>query len=456
MTKSIHRLDQPAREEHINRRMLLQWLCAWPIGSILATLPLTGIPQPVLAEPTRSPAPTLRPKPTTISVLVGAYEIPTWKPIIAKFEAQYPTIHIDMIEGPSSPNLIEDLYTSSFILGDSPYDLVYMDIPWVSKFAAAGWLRDLSPWVSPEMRSAFLRGDWNGGIYNNKPYRLPGARTDVGMLYYRKDLLDEAGYEPPKTIAQLVTIGHELQNQGKAKWGYLWQGKQYEGAAAMFVEILAGFGGSWVDPKTLAVSLDSVESIAAVRFLLGTIESGLSPGGVVTYQEEETRRLFQTGDAVFLRNWPYVWTLANSEDSIIRGKFGLVPMVHQPGQVSAACQGGWGWGIAASSAHPEAAWQVINFFSSADIQQEISFSTGNLPTRRSLYKNIDLLIKYPHFSDMLKVLDRATIRPQVAQYAQVSDILQRYLSAALTKRLTPEEAMETAAKETRSVLGSQA
>jgi multiple sugar transport system substrate-binding protein len=435
----------------INRRTLLQWLSIGPIGTLLTTIPLTD--RPALAAATPSLAPKPSPQITTISVLVGAYEIPTWKPIIAAFETQHPTIRINMVEGPSSPNLIEDLYTSAFILGDSPYDLVYMDIPWVSKFAAAGWLQDLSPWTSADMRSDFLRGDWDGGIYNNKLYRLPGARTDAGMLYYRKDLLDQAGYKPPETIDQLVTIGQELQRQGKAKWGYLWQGKQYEGTAAMFVELLAGFGGTWLDPQTLAVGLDQPESIAAVRFLVETIDSGLSPGGVVTYQEEETRRLFQNGEAVFLRNWPYVWTLSNGDDSAIRGKFGLAPMVHQPGQTSGACQGGWGWGIAASSPHPEAAWQVINFFSSIDSQYQISLTTGNLPTRRSLYQNQTLLTKYPHFSAMLEVLDRATIRPPVAQYAQVSDILQRYLSAALTKRLSPEAAMAAAAEETRSVLG---
>ena len=55
---------------------------------------------------------------------------------------------------------------------------------------------------------------------------------------------------------------------------------------------------------------------------------------------------------------------------------------------------------------------------------------------------------------MLNAIDNAALRPPIAQYAQASDILQRYLSSALTGQMTPEQAMRAAANETRRLLGT--
>lgn len=134
--------------------------------------------------------------PITLSFLVAAFEVPVWKPLIAEFEAQHPEIHIEVIEGPSTSNIVEDLYVSAFLLGNAPYDLVYMDITWVAKFAAAGWLQDLSSRVTPEQEAQFLTGAWSGGQFQGKLYRYPAVRADVGALYYRQDLLDQYGYAP--------------------------------------------------------------------------------------------------------------------------------------------------------------------------------------------------------------------------------------------------------------------
>ena len=184
---------------------------------------------------------------------------------------------------------------------------------------------DLSDRAAPAMLSEFLAGDVNGGRYDGGLYRIP-FRSDAGMLYYRKDLLDAADREPPATFAELAEISQQLQGGGEVEWGYLWQGRQYEGLSAMFVEILAGFGGTWIDPETKAVGLDAPEAIAAIEFLQSTVTDGLTPEGVTTYQEEESRLLFQNGKTAFLRNWPYVWRLANDPESPIAGKLGIVPM----------------------------------------------------------------------------------------------------------------------------------
>lgn len=391
-------------------------------------------------------------QPVTLNLLMTAPDADPWRQGLVKdFESKNPGIRINIIEGPNATNLIEDLYTSAFILGDSPYDLVNMDVIWTSKFAAAGWLLDLTNRMTSQELAAFSPKDVEGGTYEGKLYRIP-LRSDAGMLYYREDLLKQAGLKPPETFEQLMNYSKVLQRSDKARWGYIWQGRQYEGLVAMFMEVLEGFGGFWVNPDTLEVGLDRPETLKAIAFLQNTVKQRVSPPGVTTYQEEETRRIFQSGQAVFLRSWPYVWPLANQKNSKINGKIGIKPMVHAPGKSSAACLGGWGLGISKSTKHPEEAWKAIKYFSSREAQRQFILKAGYVPSRRELFTDPEIVAKYPHFPQLLKVVDSAVLRPPIAQYAQTSDILQRYLSAALTGRMTPENAMKSAADETRRLL----
>lgn len=396
--------------------------------------------------------PALTQQPVTLNLLMPAPDVePMREGMVKDFEAKNPGIRINLIEGPNAANLVEDLYTSAFLLGDSPYDLIDMDIIWTPKFAAAGWLLDLTERVTKEELAAFSPLDVEGGRYENRLYRMP-IRSDVGMLYYREDLLKAAGLEPPETFEDLLKISQTLQKENKVNWGYVWQGHQYEGLVAMFVEILKGFGGFWVNPDTFEVGLDRPETIKAIEFLRSTVGEGVSPPGVTTYQEEDTRRFFQNGQVAFLRSWPYVWSLANESGSPVQGKVGIKSMVHEPGQSGGSCLGGWGLGIAKSSRHPVEAWQAIQYFSSEEAQRRFILQSGFVPSRRSLFTDPEIVAKYPHLPRLLQVVQQAVLRPPIGQYAQVSDILQRYLSAALTNRLSPETAIATAAAETRRVL----
>ncbi|MEL7035801.1 MAG: ABC transporter substrate-binding protein [Cyanobacteria bacterium J06592_8] len=397
-------------------------------------------------------SPALSQDPVTVRFLVQAGEATQLESFAEDFNQKNPNITLEIVKGPNNTNLVEDLYTSAFLLGDSPYDIIYMDIVWVQKFAAAGWLADLSTWVNSEELKPYLEGVKKGGRYQGKLYRMP-LRADGGMLYYRTDLLKEIGAEPPETFTELINISKQIQDKNLAEWGYVWQGKQYEGLSAMFTEVLRGFGGFWVDPETNEVGLDRPEAIMAVDFLRQTITAGISPPDVTTYSEEETRLFFQSGNTVFLRNWPYVVPLANQ--SKIANKFAIKPMVHTPRFKSGACLGGWGFGIYSRSSHQAEAWKVIEYFNNIDVQRQYFLKTGFVPAQRSLFLDPELVAKYPHYPELLDVINNSVLRPPIPQYAQTSDILQRYLSAALTGSQTSEAAMEAAATETRALLGGE-
>jgi len=330
---------------------------------------------------------------------------------------------------------------------------------WVSRarcvFAAAGWLQDLSDRVDDGTLSEFLDADVAAGRYQGGLYRMP-FRSAMGMLYYRTDLLDEIGAAPPETFADLIQASETIQETTDVPYGYVWQGLQYEGLVTNFVEIIAGYGGFWVNPDTLEVGLDSEAGVNAVKFLKQVIDQGITPAGVTNYLEEDSLRVFENGNAAFLRNWPYVWAEANKDGSPVQGKIALKPMVHEPNENPAACLGGWGFGVSASTPYPEEAWEVVDFFTSREAQKQFALEYAYVPSRRALFTDADILGQFPHYEQLLEVAETTIPRPPIGQYAQLSDILQRYLSSALTDQMTPEAAMEKAAGESRRVLGEGA
>jgi multiple sugar transport system substrate-binding protein len=358
-----------------------------------------------------------------------------WQDLVNEFHKLNPNVSVRLVDGPPATNTREDMYAASFLSGDAGYDVVYGDIIWTPKFAAAGWLLDVTSRLSPSDAEDFLREDLRAGSYQNRLYRIP-ALTDAGVLYYRKDLVSP----PPETFEDLERMANAFQTGDR--WGFLWQGKQYEGLVTVYLEILWGFGGDWIDPGTREVLLDRPEAFRALEFLTKTI-GAISPTAVTTYTEEDTRIPFQNGRAVFLRNWPYVWTLMKESPLRTEDRVGIAPMVHAPGYKSAATLGGWGFAISKHTRNPEAAWQLVQFLTGPEQLRKVQLRLGSIPARKSMVP-----------SEFAEILNSGRMRPPIPEYSQASDILQRWLSAALTGRIDPERALRNAARETRSLLGT--
>jgi multiple sugar transport system substrate-binding protein len=368
-----------------------------------------------------------------LSILMEPDGTGVWRELISEFNRRATSVRVRLVEGPPATDAREDLYSTSFLSGKSSFDIIYCDVVWVAKFAAAGWLTDLTAELSSEDREDFLATELKAGSYKGRLYRIP-AFTDAGMLYYRKDLVPV----PPRTFDELVVRSREFQTG--ERWGFLWQGKQYEGLITVFLEVLWGFGGDWIDADTGQVLIDSPEAVEALRFLKGTIGT-ISPPGVTGYSEEDTRLLFQSGRAVFLRNWPYVWTLMQRSHAPMADKTGFTSMVHAPGRSCAATLGGWGFAVSSFCRNPQVAWRFVQFITHPRQLAKVHQSIGLIPCRKSLLP--------PEF---LPIMEKARMRPAIPEYAQASDILQRWVSAALTSRVSCEKALREAARETRLLL----
>jgi multiple sugar transport system substrate-binding protein len=370
-----------------------------------------------------------------------------WQELARRFEAANPGIEVEVVAGPPSSDTRQDLYTTAFLAGESTYDLVSMDVVWVAKLAAAGWLLPLEERLPVAEREAFLAPVMAASWWDGHLWRVP-MTADAGLLYYRRDLVAEA----PATAAGLARAAAAAQRPPEL-WGFVYQGREYEGLVCDFLELAWGFGGRLLDDDG-GVVLDSPEAAAALAWWRGTLAGPrpIAPPGVTTYQEEEARHLFQEGRAVFMRNWPYAWSLLQADGSPVAGKVGIAPMVHGPGGESAATLGGFGFGISAFTEHPEEAWRFIRYATSEEGQRLLHLRNGFVPSRRALFTDPEIVAVSPHYPRLREILERARPRPVHPAWSEISDALQRHVSAALVGQREPAAALAAAAREIEGIL----
>ncbi len=386
-------------------------------------------------------------RPTEINILMPAPFADSTSILVNEFNKQYlGQIKLNVIRGPLETESVSDLAISSLLLDKGSFDVLLMDVTWLPKYAAAGWLKPLDYLITKEDLDSLAPGAEIGNTYNKKLYRWPLV-ADMGLLYWRKDLMTS----PPKTPQELLKVSRELQKKGLVKYGYVWQGRQYEGLSCVFLEVLKGFGGEWIS-KNDEVGLNSPSSIKAASWLKELITSQASPLAVTNYSEPEALQAFESGDAAFMRNWPYAWSELQKKGSSVQGKVGVTTMVSEPGQENTATQGSWGFSILKHTDNPEAALKAINFLSSETSQKYLSLNNGYTPTRKSLFNDQELINNSPILPVLEDALNSAVPRPITPLYAQISDVLQRQLSSLLTDEVTAIEAMEYAQLNTEQIL----
>ncbi len=260
-------------------------------------------------------------------------------------------MHVELVEGPNDTDLRENMYTAALLAGDDSFDLVYMDVTWTPKFAR--WLLPLDDAFTPSEIARLLPAAVAAGRFEGRLYRIP-VRTDVGLLYYRRDLLAKAGLAPPRTFPELATIAARLESppgsgdtSGRAPSTRAW-------SARISRCCTRGAASGWTPKHSTWVSIGP-EALRALEFLrLSRARGGISPPGVTSYKEDESRRLFQDGRAVFLRNWPYVWRLAQAEGSPVAGKVGALPILPaDEHETAGGTLGGWGFGVSRTSRNPK-------------------------------------------------------------------------------------------------------
>ena len=315
----------------------------------------------------------------------------------------------------STPNSSSDrlaLYLQLLGSRSAEIDVLQIDVVWTGLLASR--LADLRPLLGDLPADTFQSLVENDTI-DGRLVAVPWW-ADVGVLYYRTDLLAEYGVPPPQTWQAMTDAARTIQ-QGERRrghaglWGFVFQGGAYEGLTCNALEWIASFGGGTIVDAGGAVTVDNPRARAALALARSWVDD-IAPRGVLSYTEEAARGVFQTGNAVFMRNWPYAWALAQAADSPVRGKVGVTTLpAGGPDGESAGALGGWHLAVSRESRHPAEAADLVAFLTSRAQQKQRAIDASYNPTLRSLYSDPEVLAANPFFAELRAPLETAVARP---------------------------------------------
>ncbi len=268
---------------------------------------------------------------------------------------------------------------------------------------------------------------------DGKLVALP-AFTDAPALYYRKDLLDKYKLPVPKTWDEMAKTAKTIMDGerkagNKDMWGFVFQGSAYEGLTCDALEWVKSSGGGQIVAPDGKITIDNPDAVEALNMAKGWIGT-ISPEGVLGYMEEQSRGVWQLGNSVFMRNWPYAYSLGNSPDSPIKGKFDVAPLPSRgPGYESAATLGGWNVAVSKYSKNIKAAEALAAWIAGPEFQKARAISQSNLPTLQALYDDADIAKAQPIIPRWKEIFLHAVPRPSAPTKTKYNEVSSDFWTA---------------------------
>ncbi|AZO96468.1 ABC transporter substrate-binding protein [Halocella sp. SP3-1] len=359
-----------------------------------------------------------------------------------RYSKENPDVNIQTVQMPSAADKNHDKQVSILAAQSSAIDIINIDVVWPPEFAYAGWLLPLDKYFSESEINVFPPAQIESNTVNGKLYAVPWM-LDSHVLWYRQDLLDKYGYKAPDTWDELIEQAQTIKEGEGDIIPYSVTFGRGEQLICNFIEFLKGNGGSFFDEKG-NVTINEAEAVEALQMMVDLIyEHGVVPEEMLNYDAlPETVRYFNEGKALFHANWNYVWGTSQVEGSPVRGKVSYTPIPMFPGGTKADCVGGWSLGVSVYSKHKEEAIDFIKWYTSYEIQKWEMLNGGYTMTRTALADDPEILEAIPFLKDYKKIFENGVTRPRTPYYSAISDNAQSYISQALYKQLTPQEALD--------------
>ena len=333
---------------------------------------------------------------------------------------------------PQNADQVHDDFATKLATGDDTVDLFALDKIWITEFSSAGWLQPLDEYFDEEYMSQFIEATNTASYVDDKLMAIAWF-TNANMLFYRTDILEEAGVEPPATFAELEDICKNLTGQGGTEYGITFQGAQYEGLVCCWLEYVWSNGGNVYDADgNLVVNTQNV--IDATQYMVD-LAKNYAPEGITTYTETESEQVFLEGKCIFHRNSPYVWAKSFTEASKISGKVGYTFLPQGPdGDGGYTMLGGLSFGINANSSDSkkEACVDFIRWMLDDEAQAIMGGTYAFPPVLKATYDDPAVLEASPVFEGYDEFIEKSMERPAVKDYQKVTDAIQLNIHQALS------------------------
>jgi trehalose/maltose transport system substrate-binding protein len=355
-------------------------------------------------------------------------------------------IRVNLLPSPDSSRQRLVLWRELLETGASGPDVYGIDVIWPGMLAE--YFVDLKPYFASEVSVQFpaLAASYT---VDNKLVAM-AYRADIGLLYYRTDLLRQYGYrEPPRTWDELEIMAARIQAGERAKgkkqfWGFVWQGAADEVLTCDALEWQAAEGGGRIIEEDQAISVNNPQAIRAWQRAAHWVGS-ISPPGVVGYREWDSLNVWVAGDAAFMRNWPFAYVDSQAAGSAIRNKFDMALLPGgKAGRVGTL--GGWGLAVSRFSAHPREALELVRYLTRRDVQEKRSRVLSQSPTLPELYNMPEVLEPNPRFALLSQAFRTGMVsRPSNVTGKKYQDVADAYIQAVHSVLTGEKSAQESAA-----------
>jgi trehalose/maltose transport system substrate-binding protein len=332
-------------------------------------------------------------------------------------------------------------YKTALAQVNPTFDVVQIDVTWPATFTDE--LLDLRPWLLGK-NEEFLPQYVDSDAINGKVLALPWF-ADVGLIFYRKDLLDKYHVQTPNSWKELRSVASLIQSEERSRGvdihGLVFPAKATESTTTVTLELINSFGGGTILDQSGQVTLNNPRAVEALSTAASWI-SDITPVDILTFDNEDARKYFQGGRAVFMINWPYTLPLANEPTSPLRNKVGVMPI--PPGGPSgnrSGTLGGWQLAVVKNSRNPAAAVSLVQFLTSLKEQKRRAIFGGFNPAIGALYRDPEVLRSHKLFDDMYASIGNAVARPSGiarGKYDTISRMIWDATRRILSNSASPE------------------
>jgi trehalose/maltose transport system substrate-binding protein len=400
---------------------------------------------------------------TSVKIVLpeNALDQPWDDALLAKFH-QLTGIAIQTVRPGNDTTAVLASYLRDLANGSADADVYAIDIVWPG--ILSDYAEDLRPLAGGlhDMLPTLIQNDTVRGKLVAVPYF-----TEVSLLYYRRDLLQKYHFtRPPLTWDELEQQARAIQRGEQAEgkrsfWGFLWQGAASEALTCNALEWQISQGGGHLLDADGTLGLERNRFIGALeraRRWVGT----LSPPDVTSQLEDDSLRIWKKGDAAFMRNWPYAYLESMRSSSTIRNRIGVtvLPKGDGPDGRHADILGGFQLMVSKTSKNKSAAFELVKFLTSPQIQRVNAITRGYAPTRAGLYYDSAVLKANPFFGTLRPVLLKGAVtRPSTAAGARYDKMSRLYFTAVretLTNQQSAPAAVDGLEKELQRLVVSNA
>lgn len=315
---------------------------------------------------------------------------------------------------------------------DSSIDIMSLDPPFIPEFAQAGFLAPMPEGLAERVSTDVVPSAIDGATWDGQLVTVP-FWANTQLLWFKRSVVEAAGLD----MTQPVTWDQLLEVAVSQDTGIAVQGDRAESLTVFFNALIESAGGSIIaenstDPEEIVLGLESEAGYRAGEVLKSIADAGVGGPALSTASEDTSATDFESGDASFMVNYPFVYPRAlgsvadgTLEQSVVDDYgWAVFPRVDES-MNAAPPYGGINLGVGASSQYPDLAYEATECITTSENQAYYFITNGNPASDATVYEDQAVLDEFPMAPTILGSLELAVPRPQTPYYSEVSGGLQR-------------------------------